>query len=573
MLVIIQKYYWIVYALLLLIIVSCAVVGQPSGGEKDVNPPKVLSSVPENKSTNVQSKSISITFDEFIKLNSINQKAYFSPPLKHAVQYSLRSKSLIINFEDTLKQNTTYCISFADAIGDNNENNILQNYQYVFSTGADVDTMQIKGFVRDAFTLKPPQKSVIVMLYKDFNDSLPYTSRPDYMAKTDKQGYFVINYIADASYKIFALEDVNNSLTYDQPGELIGFLNQAVKAEQALMPQKRDSLTIAADTNLTEADSIYYIQNTELEEIFLFEEVDSTQRIVEFPRINDKTIRVVFKYPADKPYKMRFLDKEYPDFWVKEWNKTNDTLNLWLLQEDLPDSLLVEFLDEKDFLDTIKFQFNINKKASLGRGVSALESLSLQSPLKSSRKLDYYKDFVFVFSQPIDSIYENAISLYTSVDTLFPEYTLIDSTKRRLLIKYDWEEGESYQLIISDSSIYDIYGFTMPDSLNEKFRISEKEEYGTMKIKLQTEDKPYILQLLDAKDKVKAEKYIKKSGSYIFKNLPPASYGIRLIEDDNQNRRWDAGNYAKKRLAERVYIYSDKIDVKANWEHEVNWIF
>ena len=113
----------------------------------------------------------------------------------------------------------------------------------------------------------------------------------------------------------------------------------------------------------------------------------------------------------------------------------------------------------------------------------------------------------------------------------------------------------------------------MSDSLNEKFRISEKEEYGTMKLKLQVEDKPYVLQLLDANDKVKAEKDIKKSGSYIFKNLPPASYGIRLIEDDNKNRRWDAGNYAKKRLAERVYLYNEKIEIKANWEHEVNWIF
>ncbi len=573
MMQLIHKYRWILYALLLLVIVSCAVVGQPSGGEKDVIPPKVLTSVPENKSTNVWTKTISITFDEFIKLNSINQKAYFSPPLKHAVQYSLKSKSLIVNFKDTLKENTTYCISFADAIGDNNENNILKNFQYVFSTGDALDTMQIKGFVRDAFTLKPPQKTVLVMLYKDFNDSLPYLSRPDYLAKTDKQGYFEINYITAASYKIFALEDVNNSLTYDQPGELIGFLNQAIKAEEPLIPQKRDSLSIAADTNLTEADSIYYLPNTELEEIFLYEEVDSSQRIVEFPRINDKSMRVVFKYPADKPYKMRFLDKEYPNFWIKEWNKTNDTLSIWLLQEELPDSLFVEFSDEKAFLDTIKLQFNTDKKASLGRGVSALESLSLQSPVKSSKKLHYYNDFVLVFPQPIDSVSENAICLYTPVDTVFPEYTFADTIKRKLLINYDWQEGESYQLIIADSSIYDIYGFTMPDSLNEKFRISEKEEYGILKLKLQAEDRPYVLQLLDANDKVKAEKHIKKSGTYIFKNLLPASYGIKLIEDDNQNRRWDAGNYAKKRLAERVYIYSDKIEVKANWEHEVNWIF
>ena len=109
--------------------------------------------------------------------------------------FKIRGKSLIIEPENELKQNTTYTIFFGDAIKDITEKNPLLDFQYVFATGATLDSLTIKGKVLDAFTLQPEVEEVFVMLYLDINDtipfdSIPYFSRPYYIAKTDEEGNF-----------------------------------------------------------------------------------------------------------------------------------------------------------------------------------------------------------------------------------------------------------------------------------------------------------------------------------------------------------------------------------------------
>ncbi|MCK7536284.1 MAG: Ig-like domain-containing protein [Marinilabiliales bacterium] len=47
----------------------------------------------------------------------------------------LKGKSLLVSWDEELADSTTYTFYFQDAIRDNNENNPIPNYQYVFSTG------------------------------------------------------------------------------------------------------------------------------------------------------------------------------------------------------------------------------------------------------------------------------------------------------------------------------------------------------------------------------------------------------------------------------------------------------
>ena len=60
----------------ILFICSCANRGNPSGGEIDVDPPKIVKSSPENFSTNFNSESIEIVFDEFIKIRNLDTVSY-----------------------------------------------------------------------------------------------------------------------------------------------------------------------------------------------------------------------------------------------------------------------------------------------------------------------------------------------------------------------------------------------------------------------------------------------------------------------------------------------------------------
>ena len=146
------------------IIVGCARMGSPDGGWYDDDPPRVIGASPEDKSTNVKSKKITIVFDEFIKLEDASNKVIVSPPQLEQPEIKATGKKVIVELQDSLKENTTYTIDFSDAISDNNEGNPMGNYTYSFSTGERIDTFEVSGYVLDAATSNQSRVSPLVFM-------------------------------------------------------------------------------------------------------------------------------------------------------------------------------------------------------------------------------------------------------------------------------------------------------------------------------------------------------------------------------------------------------------------------
>ena len=78
---------------------------------------------------------------------------------------------------------------------------------------------------------------------------------------------------------------------------------------------------------------------------------------------------------------------------------------------------------------------------------------------------------------------------------------------------------------------------------------------------------PVIVQLLKAdRNEFVDEIYAENDQEFVFRNLIPGKYKVRLIYDDNKNRKWDSGNFLLKIQPEKVVYYPDILDVRANWE-------
>ena len=118
-------------------------------------PALAIGSSPLDQSANVHSKKITIFFDEYIKLEDATNKVIVSPPQLEMPEIKAAGKRIIVELKDTLKENTTYTIDFSDAITDNNEGNPMGNYTYCFSTGEQIDTFEVAGYVLDASNLEP----------------------------------------------------------------------------------------------------------------------------------------------------------------------------------------------------------------------------------------------------------------------------------------------------------------------------------------------------------------------------------------------------------------------------------
>ena len=158
-----------------LLLTSCAKRGYITGGLADTLPPVVLKCIPENFSTNFDAKEIKITFDEYIKLNKINQNLIISPPFDtqpEIIPAGAATKTVTIKLLDSLKANTTYSFNFGQSIADNNEGNVLTDFKYIFSTGSYIDSLKVQGSIKESYNFKK-DNFISVMLYDaiTFNDS------------------------------------------------------------------------------------------------------------------------------------------------------------------------------------------------------------------------------------------------------------------------------------------------------------------------------------------------------------------------------------------------------------------
>ena len=193
---------------------GCANIIPPSGGVKDVTPPKVISSTPKNLTTNFKNKEIKISFDEYFSLNNPATEIYLSPIANGKLNWKNKKKNLFVTLPDSLKENTTYTIHFGNSIRDVAEQNILEGFNYVFSTGPVIDSFRVQGILTDAKTQKP-QKGFFVMLYSSSDDSVVAKKKPDYFARTNESGEFVLDYLHEGKYRLFCLSDQNGNYLYD----------------------------------------------------------------------------------------------------------------------------------------------------------------------------------------------------------------------------------------------------------------------------------------------------------------------------------------------------------------------
>lgn len=575
--------------------VRCAHPASPIGGEKDIIPPEVVSSVPPNYSPNFKGKNISILFDEFVKLDKLQQQLLISPPVNEVPEIRLRGKTLLIKFLEDLKPETTYSVYFGDAIVDLSENNPIPGFTFVFSTGNVVDSMAITGQVRNAFDLTPAAETY-VMLYLDDNDtipvdSLPYQIRPYYLSRTTKEGFFKLQNLRNERFKIFALTDMNNNFMFDMPGESIAFLDSmimpeyikpivkdtSIKADSLIMKPVADTLKKLAErlNGKKPADSLVKLTKNSCY-LYLFNEVDSTQKLLRSELTKPGMLTFAFRYPAQDILVESM--KPLPDSFqvLKFYSSKYDSL-YWYFTQKVLDSLYVHVTRDSTINDTIELSLIPKAKPGNKKGakkaIVTSNSLQFASPLRGP-KLDLNKSLILKFEEPVVRYQMRDTNLFISnKDTLYNQvvFSKYDSVGLKYKLEAKFEAGGSYNLLVPDSVFFGFNGKTN-DTIRLGFKVPTIEDYGNllMEVKLDSAS-TVIFQLLGTKDIVLSQQTVNASGIVKFETLTPGKYKVKAIHDRNNNGQWDSGNYLKKIQPEGVQIFEKELEIRANWDFEEDW--
>lgn len=206
---------------------SCAIVSRPQGGDKDVTPPRLdtLAST-ANFQTGFYPEEIVLEFDEYVQLKNATRDIILTPtPESGKPKYEQRGKRVNIDFSEVeLRDSTTYQLQFGEAIQDFNEGNPAKDLRFVFSTGSFVDSLSIRGKVKDNVT-GDVGINVLVGLYRSPSDTILAKASPDYFSRTDSSGRFKIDYLSAGKYQMVAYVDENANYRYDQGAEVVAFLD------------------------------------------------------------------------------------------------------------------------------------------------------------------------------------------------------------------------------------------------------------------------------------------------------------------------------------------------------------
>ena len=591
--------------ILLLVIVaySCASIGTPDGGPYDEDPPKFVGSTPSLRSVNNKKQKIELEFDEFIKLEKPAEKVIFSPPQMEQPELKVVGKKVSVEYLDSLRDSTTYTIDFSDAIVDNNEGNPMGNFSFSFSTGNQIDTMEVAGTVLLAEDLDPVM-GIQVGLHKDLNDSAFSTKPFDRVSRTDSRGRFSIRGVAPGKYRIYALKDGNQNYLYDSKTEMVAFYDSIIIPD--MMPATRqDTLwkdTLTIDTIMT-VNYTRFLPDTLVLRAFKAE--NDRQYLTNSQRDKENHFILTFSAKNDTLPTIKGLNFDEKDAFVIETTSRNDSICYWI-----KDSLIY-------MMDTLAIQLDYLYTDTLNQLVPTTDTLYLANKLTRAQKeklqkeeeekkekerkkrekkglepekeamkflsmkvdaagtFDIFNNIVLSFDEPLASIDTSAIHMEVKVDTLWQSTPFVfeaDSVlPRTSQILAQWEPEKEYQLTIDSAAIVGLYGLHT-NKVQQTLKVKKLDEYGTLLLNLVGAPENSVVELLDNNGKVIRKQAVTKENTADFYFLNPGTkYYIRLLADRNGNGIWDTGNYEKGIQPEKVYYFPKVWEMKANFEFEETW--
>lgn len=567
----------------LFFICSCANVASPNGGPYDELPPKFISSTPAPNQTNYNGNKIEILFDELIQVEKPTENVIITPPQLAMPVVRPAGRKVYIELKDSLKPNTTYTIDFTNSLSDNNEKNVLENFSFAFSTGDMIDTLAVSGILLNAENLEP-MPGIIVGIHENLADSA-FVKQPFFRtSKTNDKGEFTIRNIAEGSYRIFALNDVNRDFKFDQPGEDIAFLDSIFTPSFEFTSRQdttwKDSLTI--DTITT----VHYTRFTPDDiELFLFKEDFKRQYLQKTERRLEHLGVLTFNAPLDTVptlYPLNFTptdsswyfvqtieNKSVVNYWITDPSlMMNDTLQFQLTY---PKSDSLNILQTQT--DTLQFIYRRRPNERKRDKDEEEKPVSLGMTVYLPNSMDVFDTIHVEFNEPVLSLSPESFILEQMVDSVWTpaEFIIFPDTTNSLayFIQRKWNYAEEYRLTVDSALISSIYG-KVNDPFKGNFKIKKEEEYGNLYINIPDINEPAFVELLNNND-APVRKAVVKDGGVLFMDLKPDKYYARLIIDSNENGVWDTGNYAEKRQPEKVYYSPKPFEIMQNWDVEETW--
>lgn len=536
------------FLIAVLALFSCARVGSPNGGEKDITPPKVVKSYPDSMAKNVPEslKELRIDFDEYVTLKDAAKQLIVSPPIKQfkkIIPSSIANKYILLQWQDTLQANTTYNFNFGNSIADNNEGNVLPFYNFVFSTGDKIDSLYVTGYVddilkprkKDEVTTTKNDKPIIVGLYK--SDTKEFNVKPYYISPVDGDGYFELNYLAAGDYKMLAFQDENSNMIYDSGKEKIAFLPKDIQV-------KKDTTGIR----------------------LLLSPPKKKFKLNETKAIPGGLLIDFSGKPLTDSLQLKYVGGEALQSYTISKKEKSDSAYVWINPQGntfgaSSTQLKFSFYNPlKKKTDTTSVYYKPNLKEELTLSSVSGGELAPETEFRLRANMELKNIDTSQWQLTMDS---TQVVPFTA--TISPNNTF------EFLVKADFQASKKYSLSIAKESVQAYY-FSNAKKTIFNFQTGKIEDYSSLVLQLQNAPKsPYWVQLLSENFEIFTEKKVEGISEVEFKNIKPDTYQVRILVDNNNNGEWDGADFEKHIQPEDAYLLKKKLILRPSWKNVETW--
>lgn len=581
----------------LITIYACATVQSPTGGEKDEKAPVLYESNPKNQSTNFNGKEIKLFFNEWMKLEQLDKELIITPREDIKYEASLKKQELVITLEEHLKDSTTYTFNFRKSLKDITEGNLWENPIIAFSTGPFLDSLKISGIIKDIKNNSPVEGYIVGLYSNDYDTANLRQGKPTYFTTSDKNGKYTMNNLKVGEYKLYVFNDKNDNLINNPNTEAFGFHSEVINLHSNITDLNIDTYKRNEDTlKLKKSSPVgkdFIVQyNKGLEHYNITNPKDSNQYIYANDVENSAYLKI---------YKENFPSMNY---------ETDSTLLIVnavdSLGSKLSDSVYYKIRESRISNDSIKITEKPNSTIKSGaqnfvfafsKPVKTINYDSLQIRIDSipiyqfssndiernyNRKRITLKAFledknVTSIIDSLNKINQQQINDSTNINSKQDSITKEDSlsnqnnmSKENTLSLGDIKKESSVQNTSRKLQLYigkaAFLGIENDSSKRNTIQLNfiKDEEYGLIKGKVQGENFPFVIELLN--EKYEVIDTIINQNDFQFNYVKPGKYRLRLIKDINSNKKWDAGEPLTLKKQEEYIYYNELITVKANWE-------
>ena len=519
---------------------SCAAVAPPLGGPRDRTPPRRISSSPDSAARNVKQLFVRLNFSEPIVTKDLSKNLLITPQLPDDNPYKLREdrSAITLLFDKPLDPNTTYSFNFREGIVDITEGLPAKNAFLTFSTGPELDSGKVNGTLTDVLTARAVEGASIG-LYRVADTLGVRRGRPYYTVLTDKEGKFNLNFLRAGDYKLYAVADKNNNGRYDD-GEKIAYLPIPVTIAGGTgaavplvltQPDQRPPLLTARTPSPTQL-RLSYNEGLRSARLAPLPTSPNAAAVAEATQLVERgrTV-VVYKTPTvgDGRYLLTATDST--------GNIGSDTLQLKFPVPPAaarkvanPPLYAVEGTPRTVFPEgQVKFQFAVPVRVASGKPFGTLVE---------------------------DSVRRRPLRLPTD-GTLSPDRT-------QLAVRFNAKAKNRLDIVLDSTAVTAITG----QSLRLKplrLGLSEQDVSTSLSGTLTTKEKSFELQLLDDKFQIIASLNSPK-GTYMFTDMPPGTYRLRVLIDADGDGRWRGGDPKLLLAPEPVFLYAKTLKISAGFD-------